>query len=79
VPDYAGEVEVIASAAPMTDLDAQAVGELIVIIDPKNGFYAVYDKPTTEPHFHLRGRGETTDQVLTARAWVAANDKTRRA
>jgi hypothetical protein len=61
----------------MTDLDVQAQGGLIVVTDPKTGFYAVYDKPTDEPGLKLRGRAETKDHALLARAWTVANDKAR--
>jgi hypothetical protein len=61
----------------MSGLDVQVVGGLIVITDPKTEFYAVYDKPTDEPHLHLRGRAETTDQALLARVCQAAIDTAR--
>jgi hypothetical protein len=61
----------------MSDLDVQVVGGLIVITDPKTGFYAVYDKAASTPELHLRGRGETMDQALLARVWRAAIDTAR--
>jgi hypothetical protein len=61
----------------MSDLDVQVVGGLIVITDPKTGFYAVYGKPTDEPHLHIRGCADTTDETLLARVWQAAIDTAR--
>jgi hypothetical protein len=61
----------------MSDLDVQVVGGLIVITDPKTGFYAVYDKTAAATELHLRGSAETTDRGLLARAWTAANTKAR--
>jgi hypothetical protein len=62
----------------MPDLDVQAQGGIIVVTDPKTGFYAVYDKSTAAPELHLRSRAETTDHALLARAWQAANAKVDR-
>jgi hypothetical protein len=44
---------------------------------PADGFCAVYHKPTTQPQLILKRRTQTDDYVVLARAWQAANDKTR--
>jgi hypothetical protein len=50
-------------------------GEIIVVNDD---FRAVYYKPDKlDPQLVLKGRTETDDHALLARAWKAANDKAR--
>jgi hypothetical protein len=50
-------------------------GDIIVTL---GDFQAVYFKPDKlDPQLILKGRTETDDHALLARAWQAANDKAR--
>jgi hypothetical protein len=50
----------------MSDLAVKVVEGLIVITDPKTGFYAVYGKPTATPSRTLGVRADTKHQALLA-------------
>lgn len=49
----------------------------IIIRDPATGFFAIYSKPSDQPHLLLERRMPTDDHLLLARAFQAALSKAR--
>jgi hypothetical protein len=61
----------------MADLHVDVRGELIIVIEPETGFYAIYSKPKGEPWLKAKHMPLGTHDFK-ARAWDTANDKARK-
>jgi hypothetical protein len=58
------------------NLEVEVRGDIIIVSEPKTGFYGVYAKPSGEPWLKAQGMPNGTHEFK-AQAWRAANDKAR--
>jgi hypothetical protein len=59
------------------ELVAEARGDLLIVVEPKTEFHAIYVKRADRPQLSLMRRAPTSDHALLAAAWQAANAKAR--